>query len=82
MEKWAELPPELITMIAKPVEVMEDFIVFGGVCTSWRTAASKDNFDGLSPQLPLLMMPDKDDVYRKFYSFQGESLTDIISTRS
>ncbi|PHT49256.1 hypothetical protein CQW23_13464 [Capsicum baccatum] len=65
---WAWLHNDLLVLIAKRVKVMEDFIFFSSVCTSWRTAASKVNFDHLSPQLPLLMLPDKDDDYREFYS--------------
>ncbi|KAH0635597.1 hypothetical protein KY289_035512 [Solanum tuberosum] len=67
-EDWAGLPHDLLVLIAKHVKVMEDFIAFSGVCTSWRTASTKDNFDMLYPQLPLLMLPDKDDDYREFYS--------------
>ncbi|KAL3358424.1 hypothetical protein AABB24_015511 [Solanum stoloniferum] len=67
-EDWAGLPHDLLVLIAKHVKLMEDFIAFSGVCTSWRTASTKDNFDMLYPQLPLLMLPDKDDDYREFYS--------------
>ncbi|KAH0737298.1 hypothetical protein KY290_036003 [Solanum tuberosum] len=67
MADWAGLNNDLLVEIAKRVKVIEDFIVFGCVCNSWRKASTKDNFDVLSPQLPLLMLPQKDD-YRELYS--------------
>ncbi|WMV44781.1 hypothetical protein MTR67_038166 [Solanum verrucosum] len=70
MADWAGFPHDLLVLIAKRVKVMEDYIAFGCVCNSWRTASSKDCFDLLSPQLPLLMLPDDDEktYYREFYS--------------
>ncbi|XP_015170943.1 F-box protein SKIP23-like [Solanum tuberosum] len=70
MADWAGLTHDLLLLIAKRVKVMEDFIAFRSVCTSWRTASPKDNFDILSPQLPLLMLPDdhENNYYRQFYS--------------
>ncbi|PHT61338.1 hypothetical protein T459_34819 [Capsicum annuum] len=66
---WAELSKDLSDVIVKRVKLIEDFIAFSVVCTSWRNSATKANFDFLSPQLPLLMLADKGDVdYRKFYS--------------
>ncbi|KAH0737297.1 hypothetical protein KY290_036002 [Solanum tuberosum] len=70
MADWPGLPHDLLVLIAKRVKVIEDFIAFRSVCTSWRTASPKDNFDIFSPQLPLLMLPDDDEnnYYREFYS--------------
>uniref|UniRef100_M0ZNE3 KIB1-4 beta-propeller domain-containing protein n=2 Tax=Solanum tuberosum TaxID=4113 RepID=M0ZNE3_SOLTU len=64
------MPHDLLVLIANRVKVIEDFIAFNCVCTSWRTASPKDNFDIFSPQLPLLMLPDdhENNYYREFYS--------------
>ncbi|KAK4365522.1 hypothetical protein RND71_016880 [Anisodus tanguticus] len=75
MANWAELPNNLIAQIAKRVKLMEDFIVFRAVCTSWRTAARKDNFDVLSPLLPLLMLGDTYDGYRQVYSLSKQKVS-------
>ncbi|PHU28167.1 Histone H2A.1 [Capsicum chinense] len=73
MANWAELAND---MIAKHVEVIEDFIVFSAVCTSWRTATPKDNSDVLWPQLPLLMLGyAKDCNYREFYSLSKKKVS-------
>ncbi|KAJ8555903.1 hypothetical protein K7X08_013399 [Anisodus acutangulus] len=78
MATWAELANNLIAQIAKRVKLMEDFIVFRAVWTSWRTAATKDNFDVLSPLLPLLMLGDTYDGYRQVYSLSKQKVSRIF----
>lgn len=55
---WAELQPELLTLIAKRVDFLEDFSAFRRVCRSWRSVAVKENFKG-SQQLPWLMLTEE-----------------------
>ncbi|XP_027099107.1 probable F-box protein At1g44080 [Coffea eugenioides] len=66
---WSELLPDLLIMIARRIQLMEDFMAFRGVCTSWRAAASVDNFVKSWPTVPLVMLAEKKDTdYREFYS--------------
>lgn len=55
---WAELQQELLTLIAKRVDFLEDFSAFRRVCRSWRSVAVKENFKG-SQQLPWLMLTEE-----------------------
>ncbi|XP_060210191.1 F-box protein At2g26160-like [Lycium barbarum] len=67
MANWEELPYDIIVLIAKRFKLLKDFIPFCSVCTSWRTAATKEIFEVRPPQVPLLMLADKDEDYREFY---------------
>lgn len=57
---------------------MENFVIFGAVCKSWQTAATKQNFDRSWHQIPLLMLAETDNVedddYRKFYEYFSQKL--------
>ncbi|OIT28504.1 hypothetical protein A4A49_52059 [Nicotiana attenuata] len=67
MANWAELPRDLLIPIAQRVKVIEDFITSGA-----------HNFDVFSPQVPLLMLADKDDDYREFYSLSKQIVSRIF----
>ncbi|KAL3497856.1 hypothetical protein ACH5RR_040588 [Cinchona calisaya] len=59
-EDWSELLPDLLFMIARKIQVVKDFTAFRGVCTSWRGAASKQDFNKPWPrQFQLLMLSEK-----------------------
>ncbi|KAK9182326.1 hypothetical protein WN944_025469 [Citrus x changshan-huyou] len=46
--RWSDLHGDLLVEIARWVKWYEDFVSFGGVCTSWRSAAVSENFIVLS----------------------------------
>ncbi|XP_015162580.1 F-box protein At2g26160-like [Solanum tuberosum] len=78
MAGWAELPNDLIAHITNRVKVIEDFIAFRAVCTTWRIAATKDNFDVFHPQVPLFMLGAKDDNFQEFYSLSKKKVSHIF----
>lgn len=56
--RWSDLHGDLLVEIARWVKWYEDFVSFGGVCTSWRSAAVSENFMYKSSQiLPWLVFP-------------------------
>ncbi|CAL5361572.1 unnamed protein product [Camellia sinensis] len=61
MGNWAEIVPDVLILIVNRVDSFEDFVAFGGVCTSWRSVAVKQNFNTSSPQLPWLMLSEKEE---------------------
>ncbi|WMV57401.1 hypothetical protein MTR67_050786 [Solanum verrucosum] len=80
MADWSKLPNDVIAHIANHIKVIEDFIAFGAVCTSWRIAATKDNFDVLSPQVPLLMLQGvhHEEYYQNIYSLSKKKVSPIF----
>ncbi|PRQ26074.1 hypothetical protein RchiOBHm_Chr6g0290601 [Rosa chinensis] len=71
MADWSNLPQDLVTCLAKRMTSLEDFLVFGGVCRSWRSSTmNKNNFTGgLRHQVPFVLLPKHYVVsVRKFYS--------------
>ncbi|KAJ8557299.1 hypothetical protein K7X08_002924 [Anisodus acutangulus] len=44
MGNWSDLPEELLAIIAGKIGLIEDFVNFRGVCSTWRSAAPKENF--------------------------------------
>ncbi|XP_010058839.2 uncharacterized protein LOC104446717 [Eucalyptus grandis] len=53
MANCEELPQEILELIARRL-VIEDFLAFRGVCTSWRSAAAKETYNTKS-KAPWLM---------------------------
>ncbi|KAF7150388.1 hypothetical protein RHSIM_Rhsim02G0249600 [Rhododendron simsii] len=64
MGNWDELQSDLVVLVAKRIGLLEDFLAFGGVCRSWRSAAAKENFKG-RPQVPWLMLPEEEEEGEK-----------------
>ncbi|KAH7833365.1 hypothetical protein Vadar_005553 [Vaccinium darrowii] len=60
MAYWADLVQDLLILIARRVDFVEDFAAFGRVCRSWRLVAVKENFKG-SQQIPWLMLAEEEE---------------------
>ncbi|WMV21435.1 hypothetical protein MTR67_014820 [Solanum verrucosum] len=70
MPDWSELQPELLALIARRLNLIEDYSIFRTVCKSWHSAATKNNFNSDVPRVPWLMLAEEDgsSSCRKFFS--------------
>ncbi|KAF8412283.1 hypothetical protein HHK36_000244 [Tetracentron sinense] len=59
MADWSDLPRDLLGCIAQRVIIYEDFVALGGVCSSWRSVAVKENFTPSPHLLPWLTLAEK-----------------------
>lgn len=68
MGNWANMDGDMLEEIARRIKLSEDFVRFGCVCSSWRSAAAWKNFRFRSNQIPWLMLPQqKGTDIRSFY---------------
>ncbi|GFP83387.1 putative F-box protein at5g55150 [Phtheirospermum japonicum] len=59
---WLDLPIELWAAIAKKhATSIHDYLTFRGVCNSWRSIATFENFDSATPRVPWLMYASSDE---------------------
>ncbi|CAN6546814.1 unnamed protein product [Malus baccata var. baccata] len=82
MADWAGLPRELILSLAERMGSLEEFIVFGAVCKSWRSVATKENYFtcelGPKHQVPLLILPqEKGAATRKCYNLKKRKICQL-----
>ncbi|KAH0698420.1 probable F-box protein At1g65740 [Solanum tuberosum] len=70
---WSELDRDLLVLVVKRVNLIEDYLSFGTVCKSWHSVATKDNFNSDLPRVPWLMLAEEedDDTCRKFFSLEN-----------
>ncbi|PHT57866.1 hypothetical protein CQW23_00229 [Capsicum baccatum] len=72
MADWSELQHDLVLVIAKRINLIEDYFSFRTVCKSWHAVATKGNFNSDLPRVPWLMLAedvdDDDRTCRKFFS--------------
>ncbi|KAI5669408.1 hypothetical protein M9H77_19261 [Catharanthus roseus] len=82
MEGEAEKLYSVLTPIAKCFKKYKDFVSFNSVCTSWRAASSRENFQGLClvQETPHLMIStEEEDFDLKFYSLMEEKVVAKVS---
>ncbi|CAI9094325.1 OLC1v1030047C1 [Oldenlandia corymbosa var. corymbosa] len=73
---WSGLPHEMLVEIVTRIPAAEDFTAFRGVCTSWRAAASKDNYGKSFSRIPpLLMLAENAGDEREFYNLSSRKIT-------
>ncbi|KAK4728878.1 hypothetical protein R3W88_021866 [Solanum pinnatisectum] len=70
---WSELDRDLLVLVVKRINLIEDYLSFGTVCKSWHSVATKDNFNSDLPRVPWLMLAEEedDDTCRKFFSLEN-----------
>lgn len=69
---WSELQYDLLVLIARRLNLIEDYLNFGTVCKSWHSVSTKDNFNNYLCRAPWLMLAEEEDddgnSIRKFFS--------------
>ncbi|PHU28150.1 hypothetical protein BC332_00243 [Capsicum chinense] len=73
MPDWSYLQHELLVLIVRRLNLIEDFLNIGTVCKSWHSVAIKDNFNSDLPRAPWLMIDDEEEeedgtTCKKFFS--------------
>ncbi|XP_060212960.1 F-box protein At2g26160-like [Lycium barbarum] len=70
MPDWSELQHDLLVLIRRRINLIEDFLNFGIVCKSWHSVPTKNNFNSDLPRIPWLMLAEEeeDKDCRKFFS--------------
>ncbi|PHU28346.1 hypothetical protein BC332_00439 [Capsicum chinense] len=76
---WAKLQHDLLALIARRLNMIEDYFNFGTICKSWLSATTKNNFNSDLPRVSWLMLAEKEDnegnFLRRFFSlFNGTIL--------
>ncbi|XP_049396158.1 uncharacterized protein At1g65760-like [Solanum stenotomum] len=57
---WSDLQQDLLFLIARRLNLIEDYFNFGTVCKSWHSATTKDNFNSDLPRTPWLMLAEEE----------------------
>ncbi|KAF3615453.1 putative E3 ubiquitin-protein ligase UBR7-like [Capsicum annuum] len=70
MSDWSELQHDLLVLIVRRINLIEDYLNFGTVCKSWHSVITKENFNSDLPRVPWLMLAEDEDykACRKFFS--------------
>ncbi|KAF3632919.1 hypothetical protein T459_12704 [Capsicum annuum] len=72
MADWSELQHDLLVVIVKLINLIEDYLSFRTICKSWYVVATKGNFNSDLPRVPWLMLAEDEDdddrTCRKFFS--------------
>ncbi|XP_055821697.1 putative F-box protein At5g55150 [Solanum dulcamara] len=73
MSDWSELHRDLLVLVVRHINLIEDYLNFGTVCKSWHSVATKDNFNSELVRVPWLMLAEEedDDTCRKFFSLSN-----------
>ncbi|MCD7459460.1 hypothetical protein HAX54_040932 [Datura stramonium] len=61
MGDWSELHRDILLLIVRRINLIEDFLNFGTVCKSWKSVTTRDNFNSSLPRAPWLMISVNDD---------------------
>ncbi|XP_049396658.1 F-box protein SKIP23-like [Solanum stenotomum] len=60
MGDWSETNYDMLVLIAKRFNLIEDYLNFASVCKSWRCAATKENFNTNLARVPWLMLAEEE----------------------
>ncbi|KAK4735251.1 hypothetical protein R3W88_009512 [Solanum pinnatisectum] len=70
---WSKLPYDLLVLMARRFNLIENYLNFGIVCKSWHSVTTKDNFNNDLSRIPWLMLVEEEEhdgtsSCRKFFS--------------